>query len=1648
MANIFDEEYLNSYAQPDNPSPSVNDVMGSQDFQDGDIKKKMGYLASWRSKTAGDIDSAAARGELTADEHAQFQTRLRDTYENRLLGLGDTNVRDAVLDMKFQRNKEAEAAKLPPPGLLQSIGQQALGTIAAVEGGAGGAITGITDAISVGYGLATGQDPTETDLYKWGQNTQQFWKDLQPDAVANGWLGKLGGAVGSGLGFIGLGGALGAAGKGLAAAGVAARGAAVAGEAAAVVGEGASAASGAATAGNILTKGGRYVVESIKNNPGIALLGGVMNAGSSYREARDMGYTNNEAMARMGVGFGLGLTESIGLGTQLTRIDQITGGTFKNLMLWYGKEALEEGAQETGQNLAQGLFDILYKNDKNKAEFGQVLKDSLESGTYAALSAILIGSAGGAQHYAERVAYKKDIDAITQNAIDNPQGSEATLSNLDKTAEKLATTDPEAAALLKRSAQTIRESQGGPDTAAAATADAVKLTQDSSAEPSNPASPPIPNTSQPQAAQALAEVAKAVTASDAVAAAEGKLDTILNELNAPAAVVPVDNAAPVSEISDKEAAPAAPTTGTPTPSAAPSAEVATAPDLTTTTGEASAKVEVQPATAAGASSGKSEGVATAAPSVTISPGATESPSARATTSEPLSLAENTSPTKPTATAVAEETSAPNSPSSAEEIAKRTAKAQDYITSAVENDAPDAVVFRQVDPTTRKVVAAADIVPVVKKGQTVPNALTIQNFGSIEKGKGKAVLVEAAQHAIDENSTLEWGAEGGSSAYYKALGFRPTGEKGNHFKASVQELQAFVDRNSPQGETTTAPTPAPAESAPVADNAVAEQPTAPEVVAPAEQSQSQVAASAEGATLSRAGEEIATPEEAVAPATELTAEQRKKVEDAPKWVRTQPEAKVRQLIETNRAQAKEDPSRALVLNSYADAAEAELTKISEDKARKAAEAQAIRDEIKAKRAEKAVTKENLDTAASITRHRKVLHAALKETFGGRDLTPTEIRKAEAVLKAATVSANSSLDQDVIYSDAIQKAVNQAAKTGNFEKTANGKELNAQFVVGSAVRDAVRNEQGRRVLEEREGVAALTASTSSEASISPSEARGNGLTDEEAAKNADSLFLTGLNDTIKKVKTADSSLENEHDDVIFTAALLHQAVENRNLDSVEDMEDKDIQEVRRTAAEMLGVTQRSLPVSKYIRLASSEAIQANSEDLVALTQEYAARRAELTGRDETQSATATKTTNLESAAALPAEVPATMRELMTVLGTNENGEVSLGTALANLAANAKDKFQKALSQALLKYNARLLNATPLTVRSTLNGPDGVANVNTDQPNVELSGAVKLGTAHDTTNHEAGHIITYDAIERFHTNPSSLHPAVLSAIQDMDQVRLYTIAQLKIAQAEGRFPLGSTWAEVYEMPESTPAERAAKREAVSKNLRILGAQLEAGGLSEEQRADIEKAYAAERATYGLSSLHEFASETLSSGTFHSLLDSIDGSGLDVGTGKTLWQKVKEFIRTILFGGQPVGKGSVLDTAFNRTMDLVKGLGDSVDLTQGERPKGKISKALLAEKGESFVLAAEPRARSNEELKEYNTRQIKAWQAWSKAEGTDLNDELVLARYAIRFAKENPFVPNPEPQTVEASAQSEELAELDATWEQTLDRMKKEGILEIACP
>lgn len=141
-----------------------------------------------------------------------------------------------------------------------------------------------------------------------------------------------------------------------------------------------------------------------------AISGGVMNAGGTFSESVNQGMPLGQAYARTAAAFGIGLSESVGVGAVLGKVNALAKGAVSKFLMGIALEGgVEEGAQELFQSAAADIADlfILDKNDPRRKALGQIAADSMESGAWGAATGMLFT---GLMATAARRGLKKDYE--------------------------------------------------------------------------------------------------------------------------------------------------------------------------------------------------------------------------------------------------------------------------------------------------------------------------------------------------------------------------------------------------------------------------------------------------------------------------------------------------------------------------------------------------------------------------------------------------------------------------------------------------------------------------------------------------------------------------------------------------------------------------------------------------------------------------------------------------------------------------------------------------------------------------------------------------------------------------------------------------------------------------------------------------------------------------------------------------------------------------------------------------------------------------------------------------------------------------------------------------------------------------------------
>jgi len=1580
--SLYDEAYLASLRQYDTASaPPLPELLNDPKFQSADPDTKAETLGIWRAAFAGDVDNAAKRGELKPDEYRALIDDGMTAFEDALIGVGSAKYTNMVNDTRANRElaRIQAAENRVPDSFLGQVGQEALAFTGSVMKGAGSAVTGITDALAIGYGLATDQDPEELALYQWGENTMQYWDNLIPDRVADGFFANLGQALGSGLGFIGAGGALGKAGAGFGK-GVQAiqnlRKAAVVADAAV---DTTAVAATTAARGGLIAKGGKYVLDTIKNNPHIALLGGTINFSGNYREARDMGYTENEALIRGGVGFGLGMSEAIGLGSQLTRIDKITGGKFKNLLTWYAREAFEEGAQEAGQTLATGMFDLIYNNEKNKQEFGQIIKDSIEGGSYAALSAVMLGTFGGIQNYKARVEYKQAMDEYRQYAVKNPDSAEGIAVQMATTADKLEKDDPEAAAMLRNNITQIEESVIADKAAARSDAEVVQLTEEG-----------LVLSAEAKAEASSAEKVVAVVDPEGKISTDGSLGAVANALDSQIAAQAdaqaaleeeakrLQEGASVTQETTQETtqegqvapsknppaepeAPAdapAPTPDTPPAGPAPAAaEPEGDPELSA---ETVAEIETKVTAAREAGILKSDVEATAYRQNLTVTAIEEARAATPNTPTPSApKAEGKAAPEPTGSSgLIAGKGADVSPKTPSSPASENAASSEKATPAPDATQGEGSVADKPtgnsDSNTADVTKKADVTDPVKPTKDIAPQIATARAAAKAYPAADTPRLEAMEKAglvarEEKDGVVKWKRSATPKAIRAWAASNPVGA-------------------TPAPVAVPAPTPAPAPQTPPDEK---QKPAAKKSKAKAK-AEPVAEAAPETDPVSEDGfdgEESGTDTDVEVTDEELT--------DIPSTAASWIRATERGIQQMAGGRDLTEEEKTNVKKLYVIASKGQVSAIDADKARNKARDNALK--FAGENQHFATSKGGLSLirllggakrdAAATSTGRAILDKRkqseiVKNTLSGSASLADDVealQEAEATFAIRTAEIFSEARKDPALADLADIEI----------ATAIGLAQAVNIYEASSIKDAQQKAKqkgfkGKVTAVTRQNLANI---------LNLTQTKRNDTSYEKIIRNPTIQSLLGRFENAVREKSGAT---------VGRARTVGQATKAPRIESAA------------TPAESGGVNSAPVIRGRTYRLGEAgEGIYSLSEDpdklrpsltaegtgamltawenaiaaagykgyvtpdgsvVIEFTETGDPRVIESLARQRSQPTVSVgvRASRARAAAqaildnggteeeALSALLPAQRKdyeETKAMLGTNSLAEALLGVAKASSVAQP----DKVLADALVQANRVVLDQAALQ----LNIWDGSEGAYTPGENrVSVSGIIGGRRAGSVLNHETIHFAAERHVEDF-LNGRPVPENVAVALRNIQAIRVHGLANRDMTA-----PGSSVITQLAALPEGSVEERQEKRRIVSATMRSLAEAAKASNLTQEQRDAALAVFENVRAAYGFLSLSEFIADAMTYGGFQQTLDRISAEGLNLETPvskpKTLWQAVKAAFKQLVLG-RPITENSALGRAFDNVIDLL-------DAVSGQPAVGApaVSGTRLSEETDVKYLAA----------------------------------------------------------------------------------------------
>lgn len=347
--------------QPD-PIPATVPGSAAANFWKGTAIPKTFDQSAW-----DDADRAAFKA-LPALEKKKFtQAAIQDRLQNEIL-----TKRRQIIDRKgdvarfdkdqagMSKDRKAiiEAAQGEKPlDFLGALAEELAGrgkTAAAAAGQAYASVgTGLLDLTTAAQ-AALGADPEDTWTKDFADGVRQFYSEGQDEKYRDAVATKLASGLASAHSFMAPGGIV----------------------------------------GRVLGGGSRGITAAS------AITGAVINGGSAYSEALEMGMDQPQAFTRMAVGMGLGTTEAVGVGGILAKLDKLSRGGlgkfFRNLATQGAEEGLQEAFQTAGTDIAD-LF-ILGKDDPRAKSFEKIRADATEAGLWGAVTGVLFtGLVDGAQ---------------------------------------------------------------------------------------------------------------------------------------------------------------------------------------------------------------------------------------------------------------------------------------------------------------------------------------------------------------------------------------------------------------------------------------------------------------------------------------------------------------------------------------------------------------------------------------------------------------------------------------------------------------------------------------------------------------------------------------------------------------------------------------------------------------------------------------------------------------------------------------------------------------------------------------------------------------------------------------------------------------------------------------------------------------------------------------------------------------------------------------------------------------------------------------------------------------------------------------------------------------------------------------------------
>lgn len=381
------------------PAPGVSSSASSSQgtSQQPDSRQPDPIPKTFDKSKWDDADRAAFKALPVPEKRKFTQAAINDRLQNEILTKrrqiidrkGDVARFDADQSaMSEDRKRIIEAVQGEKPldfwgALMDELGGRSK-TAAAAAGQAYASVgTGLLDLATAAQS-AFGRDPDETWTHQYAEGVRQFYESGQDEKYRDAVATRLTSGLASAHSFMAPGGILGKALGG---------------------------STKAITAASAIT-------------------GAIVNGGSAYSEALDMGMTKEQSFARLAVGMGLGTTEAIGVGGILGKLDRMSRGGLSKFFVNLAKQGFEEGAQEAFQSAGQDVADLLIlgPKDPRAKSLEKIKADAIENGLWGAATGILFtGLVDGIQRRDFRnraTQLDGDIETLrgTANQIDTSEG--------------------------------------------------------------------------------------------------------------------------------------------------------------------------------------------------------------------------------------------------------------------------------------------------------------------------------------------------------------------------------------------------------------------------------------------------------------------------------------------------------------------------------------------------------------------------------------------------------------------------------------------------------------------------------------------------------------------------------------------------------------------------------------------------------------------------------------------------------------------------------------------------------------------------------------------------------------------------------------------------------------------------------------------------------------------------------------------------------------------------------------------------------------------------------------------------------------------------------------------------------------------------